>query len=184
MPQMRRKQFIWKTAKALMCFCTTGHVSPVYNKTDITMEELHFNRQCQCPRGLYKLLEGTVCSNYPVCDFSVQCAISGEYAAQILELRHHLQLFPTHHDDWLCILSCSIPTNYKHFCLLCAYRETQRRNVASMTLTASLSFSAVSQISGMSSAYSRIHISSSVGFLQCLSWPSILKHMQLSSTDH
>ena len=92
------------------------------------MEELHFNRQCQCPRGQNigpsNLLEGTVCSNYPVCDFGVQSAVRGEYAAQLPELRPHLQLFPTHRDDWLCMLSCSIPANYKHFCLLCAYRES------------------------------------------------------------
>ena len=79
---------------------------------------------CKLDLGQPGLLEGTVCSNHPLCDFGVQCAVGGEYAAQILQLRHNLQLFPTHHDDWLCILSCSIPANYQHFCLLCAYRET------------------------------------------------------------
>ena len=54
----------------------------------------------------------------------------------------------------------------------------QSRNVASMTVTASLSFSALPHIRDMPPAYSRTHISSSsVGFLQCLSWPSVLKHL-------
>jgi len=33
---MRRKQFIWKTAKGLMCCFTTAHVSPEYSRTDMT----------------------------------------------------------------------------------------------------------------------------------------------------
>ncbi len=37
MPQMHRKQFIWKTAKGLMYCFTTAHVSPEYNKAEMTM---------------------------------------------------------------------------------------------------------------------------------------------------
>ena len=86
-------------------------------------------------------------------------------------MRHHLQLFTAQHNDWLCSLS---PANHKHFGLLRADCETPAQIVASITMTASLSFSAVSQTREMSSAYSKIRISSSsVGFLQCLSWPSI-----------
>jgi len=34
---MRRKQFIWKTAKGLICCFTTAHVSVDYNTTDTTI---------------------------------------------------------------------------------------------------------------------------------------------------
>ena len=33
--QMHRKQFIWKTAKGLMCYFTTAHVSPEYSRADM-----------------------------------------------------------------------------------------------------------------------------------------------------
>ena len=53
----------------------------------------------------------------------------------------------------------------------------QCSNVASMVITASLSFSAMSPTKEMSSAYSIIYIttsSESVRFLQCMSWSFIL----------
>jgi len=34
---MRRKHFIWKTAKEPMCCFTTAHVSPEYSRTNMTM---------------------------------------------------------------------------------------------------------------------------------------------------
>ena len=58
-------------------------------------------------------------------------------------LRHH---YHAQDDDWLYRLSCSIPANCQHFSLLCANMRPQRRKVAYMTVIASLSFSAVSQI--------------------------------------
>jgi hypothetical protein len=35
LPQMHRKQVIWKTAKVLM-YCLTAHVSPEYSRADMT----------------------------------------------------------------------------------------------------------------------------------------------------
>ena len=35
---MHRKHFIRKTAKGLMCYCTTAHVSLEYSSTDMTMQ--------------------------------------------------------------------------------------------------------------------------------------------------
>ena len=132
MPQMRRKQFIWKTAKGLMCFCTTGntgHVSPEYNKTDMTMHR----KNCILADNI-KALDDQMsaslsCWKAPsaattLCVTAASIVHSEVTLLPKYELRHHLQLFPTHHDGWLWILSCSIPANYKHFGLFCASCET------------------------------------------------------------
>ena len=62
MPQVGRRQFIWKPAKGLMCCFTTAHVSPEYSSTDMTMHcELSNHHACchhkvTCPDiGIYVL---------------------------------------------------------------------------------------------------------------------------------
>ena len=42
---MHHKQFIWETAKGLMCWCTKTHVSPEYIRADMTMHSTDVVKQ-------------------------------------------------------------------------------------------------------------------------------------------
>ena len=166
-------QFIWKTAIGLMCCFTTAHVSPEYSRTDknciftdrVKALEDQMLARLSCWKALFAA--------------ATQCVISAsKVQSEVKTLPKYLTWDTTSSGSPRSVMTESaafLPTQKSTlvFCVLIV--SPQRKNVASMVMTASLSFSVVSHAKEKSSAYSRIHISTfSVGFLQCMSWPFIL----------